>query len=132
MRVPVTTSLTIILSKSTYLSGFFTPKQIYRKIKDHLLVTLVNSLYFYFLNNLPDSSMPMPPIEMKSIARINKSSADKSKNISFIKAMANMIKPESRSIRKCRTAPSQSDRLAVRKSVIVVSAMLSFQSSKSL
>lgn len=100
MRVPVTTSLTIILSKSTHLSGFFTPKQIYRKIKDHLLVTLVNSLYFYFLNNRPDSSMPMLPIEMKSIARINKSSADKSKNISFIKAMANMTKPESRSIRK--------------------------------
>ena len=96
--------LSMFLSPSyrngTSLGHFFMDKNFHGKIKDHLLVTLVNSLYFYFLNNRPDSSMPMPPIEMKSIARINKSSADKSKKISFIKAMANMTKPESRSIRK--------------------------------
>jgi len=44
--------------------------------------------------------MPIPPIAMNSTALTNKSNADKSKNISFINAIANMAKPVSRSIRK--------------------------------
>lgn len=74
----------------------------------------------------------MPPIDINSTALMKRSSADKSKNISFINAMAKMAKPESRSIRNWRIEPSHSDRLADRNKVIVVNAMLSFHASKSL